>query len=437
MVTTNAHVKSAGVAVKVLKKLTPISVCESQLMELTGTVGAGLAADRDQQTADYLAGTLKPQIQQTPQVAAVGTDGGRIFTRAEAGRGVHQPAWKETKIACLQTMQSETFDVDPHPELPGCFADPANVAKVVREIKSIRNAKSASPDDGAGHAGDDASPTESNLWESLILPPESAMDAASNGSEDDRRQAACPEKPKRKNWRPRRVVRTCVGSVCSSDEFGPKVAAEAQRRNFFAAPRRAYLGDGSQWIWTLQQRYFPTFEPITDFVHPVTYIFESSRVVAGEGEQWALCVRWLTDCWQGRVSQVLDELRRWQTLHPSPPDEKLPNSDGRAIVSAAITYLSNNASRMNYPKYRQAGLPVTSAMVESLVKEFNYRVKGTEKAWNRGSRERGCEPILEVRNAVLCDDRDRLSEFILSRPGSAFYRPSTAKHASKSNATAA
>ncbi|MBW3600591.1 MAG: hypothetical protein KY475_25425, partial [Planctomycetes bacterium] len=268
MVTVNAHVKSGNVAVKVLKKVTPISVCESQLMELTETVGAELAADRVQQTADYLAGTLEPQVQQTPQVAAVGTDGGRIFTRTEAGRGVHQPAWKETKIASLLTMQSKVFEVDPHPELPGCFADPANVAKLVREIKSIRNAKPASPDDSAGHAGDGSSPTDSNLGESLVLPPESAIDAASNGSEDDRRQAACPAKAKRKNWRPRRVVRTCVASVCSSDEFGPKVAAEAQRRNFFAAPRRAYLGDGSQWIWTLQQRYFPTFEPITDFVHP-------------------------------------------------------------------------------------------------------------------------------------------------------------------------
>jgi len=433
MVTVNAHVKSGKVAVKVLKKVTPISVCESQLMELTETVGADLAENRDQQTADYQAGTLEPQVQQAPQVAVVGTDGGRIFTRAEAGRGVHQPAWKETKIACLLSMQSEVFEVDPHPDLPGCFADPANVAKLVREIKSIRNAKPASADDGAG---DGSSPTDRNLGESLILPPESAIDAASHGSEDVRRQAG-PEKPKRKDWRPRRVVRTCVGSICSSDEFGPKVAAEAQRRNFFAAPRRAYLGDGSPWIWTLQQRYFPTFEAIADFVHPTTYIFEASRVVAGEGEQWALCVRWLTDCWQGRVSQVLDELRSWQALHPSPPDEKLSDSDGRAIVNTAITYLSNNASRMNYPQYRQAGLPVTSAMVESLVKEFNYRVKGTEKAWNRGSRERGCETILEVRNAVLCDDSDRLSDFILSRPGCAFYRPSTAKHANESKATAA
>jgi hypothetical protein len=222
--------------------------------------------------------------------------------------------------------------------------------------------------------------------------------------------------------------------MCTSDKFGPQVAAEANRRRFFEAPRRAFLGDGLAWNWTLQQRYFPDFQPIVDFVHPMTYIYEASRVVASEGGSWALCVRSLEACWLGQVSSVLADLRRWQSLHPSPPGEKLADTDGRAIVAKAVRYLGNNESRMNYPQYRRAGLPVTSAMVESLIKEFNYRVKGSEKSWKRLS---GCESILQVRNAVLCDDGDRLSDFILSRPGCAYYRPSTAKNASKQDATAA
>ncbi len=36
---------------------------------------------------------------------------------------------------------------------------------------------------------------------------------------------------------------------------------------------------------------------------------------------------------------------------------------------------------MNYPQYRQAGLPTTSALMESLVKEISARVNGTEKFW--------------------------------------------------------
>jgi hypothetical protein len=79
---------------------------------------------------------------------------------------------------------------------------------------------------------------------------------------------------------------------------------------------------------------------------------------------------------------------------------------------------------MNYPAYRCAGLPVTSAMIESLIKEMNYRVKGTEKFWNR---PQGADHILHVRAASLCDN-DRLSQWILNRPGSYYYRTSTSQH---------
>ena len=51
----------------------------------------------------------------------------------------------------------------------------------------------------------------------------------------------------------------------------------------------------------------------------------------------------------------------------------------------AVGYFQNNVSRMNYPAYRQQGLPTTSAHMESFVKEMNARVKGTEKFWNDGA----------------------------------------------------
>ena len=93
-------------------------------------------------------------------------------------------------------------------------------------------------------------------------------------------------------------------------------------------------------------------------------------------------------------------------------------NDPREVLRRTVNYLSNNASRMDYPKYRQRGLPVTSAAVESLIKEFNYRVKGTERFWNRPE---GGEAILQVRAAVLSED-GRLEKHILSRPGQASRR---------------
>lgn len=443
VVTVNAHVKSAAVAVKVIKKLTPISISPSHLIDLTAIIGTELAEQRDRHAAQQRAGTLESAVPQVPQTVAVATDGGRIFTRAEeAGRGVHESAWKETKIACLTTFHSQPSAVDPHPELPGCFADQEGVGKLVREIKSIRQQASGLTPSDDQETSEDGAAEVSELLESLVLPADpldtpalaDPLSTAANTTTKKKSTAKSTKKNKSPDWRPRRLVRTCVSSMCNSDEFGPKVAAEARRRDFFQATRRAFLGDGLAWNWTLQKRWFPNFEPILDFIHPMTYVYEASRVMTDdESLSWPLCARWLEACWQGRVAEVLAELRHWQSLHPSPPDEKLADTDGRTIVSRAVTYLNNNAARMDYPRYRCWGLPVTSSMVESLIKEFNYRVKGSEKAWKRPS---GCEAILQVRNAVLCEDADRLSDFILSRPGCAFYRPSTAQRASEPNAIA-
>ena len=98
------------------------------------------------------------------------------------------------------------------------------------------------------------------------------------------------------------------------------------------------------------------------------------------------------------------------------PPKDCEDSDPRKVFAEAVTYFNNNASRMDYPRYRREGLPMTSAHMESLVKEVNYRVKGTEKFWNDGS---GGEAILQVRAAALCDD-DRLKQHMRSRPGNPF-----------------
>jgi hypothetical protein len=68
-------------------------------------------------------------------------------------------------------------------------------------------------------------------------------------------------------------------------------------------------------------------------------------------------------------------------------------------------------------------------MIESNIKDVNCRVKRTEKFWNRPAR---AEHLLQVRAAVLRDD-DRLSQWILNRPGSYFYRPSTSLAAAAPN----
>ena len=69
------------------------------------------------------------------------------------------------------------------------------------------------------------------------------------------------------------------------------------------------------------------------------------------------------------MGEVLDALAGWLRQQGIDVDAKLNADDSRQAVVDALRYLTNNRSRMNYPAYSCAGLPVTSALMESMVKE--------------------------------------------------------------------
>jgi len=81
------------------------------------------------------------------------------------------------------------------------------------------------------------------------------------------------------------------------------------------------------------------------------------------------------------------------------PDE--PETHPRQVVARTLTYLRNQQDKMRYDDYRRQGLPITSSLMESVVKQVNRRVKGTEKFWS----EDGAEALLQLRADQLSDDQ--------------------------------
>jgi hypothetical protein len=59
--------------------------------------------------------------------------------------------------------------------------------------------------------------------------------------------------------------------------------------------------------------------------------------------------------------------------------------------------------------------------MESLVKEVNHRINGTEMFWNDPA---GAEAILQIRAAAALSEDDRLSHHLATRPGTPFTRTS-------------
>jgi hypothetical protein len=366
-----------------------LSISARHVQQLTQEVGADLAQIRDEQVAKRGRRELSPRVATTPEVVAVEVDGGRLRTRAaDSGRGVHEAQNKEDKIACLVTLQSVAQAEDPQPEPPPSFLQPRRIVRLVQQMAG----QASDP-----LAGGDETPAEPAQQE----PPAAALD------------------PQAEPWSPRRLVRTCVASMVASRSFGPLMAAEAQSRDFYAAQRRAFVADGQAYNWSIHRGYFPDFVPIVDLLHVVCYLFKTAQAVEGEAQRWPLYLRWLRLCWQGEAAEVVTQMERYQEwIGQPPPQEDLPATDPRRLLAEALSYLRNNAGRMDYPRYRREGLPTTSSLVESLVGEFNARVKGKQKFWNRPA---GAEAMLQVRAALLSED-GRLERYFAERLGSPYRR---------------
>lgn len=351
-------------------------VSSRNLGRVVEEVGGELVAQRDAAVDDFTHHRRKAEgTDPKHELAAVFVDGGRIQIRDATpglGPGVHNECWKEDKIARLQTMTSPTHTQDPCPEPPPCF------------FKPILHSS----------AKTDASESSRDLNAFLDCSPSSAP----------------APKPV---WQPQPRSRTCVGTMRPLDEFRWMVQAEAKRRHFYGAKKKAFVADGSSGNWSLRDRHFPDFEPIVDFVHAAEYLHDAAQVL---GCQTRGC-QWVRDVWQGHARAVIDQLRHAldergigeQTLDEKHPCHKLQR---------AWTYLTNNADKMDYPRYRRNGLPTTSSLIESQVKEINARVKGSEKFWY----ETNAEAMLQLICGTLGEDGPTLEDHFQNRPTSPFRR---------------
>lgn len=370
-----AEVRSFGRTEATIQKVLGLNVSDSTVRRLAKQVGQELAE------LDQSDGRTDGKEAVVPDLAIVSCDGGRIRTReAGCGRGVHlsgENGWRETKNASFERMRKDdqhTDGDDPCLTLPTSFRTTEKVTNITE--KTVPN------------TGD---PTEIA------------------------KERVVYEGPKR-------VLRTAISSMACSDEFGPMMKREAQRRRFDDAPLRAFIGDGLNWNWSIWKSHFSTFIPILDFIHAIQYVFTAAMALhSNETDGWANYVKLITWCWQGKVAFVIEELTTRCRERGIDPARPVSDDDPHKPIHDAVRYLTNNRSRMDYPRYRRLGLPVTSAPMESLIKQVNSRVKGTEMFWDDPD---GAEAILQLKAAALSDD-DRLDNYLAKRPGWHFQRRSS------------
>jgi hypothetical protein len=363
-----------------LRDLAGISISPTHLERLSERIGSEWADARDAEVATFRAGQLRCAVAHSASVSAAMLDGGRVRIRAdERPRGVHEPQWHETKVACCLSLSGRMQAADPQPEPPSKLLDPPPVVRLAAELKA----------------------------------------RGGTAAIERRRSAKLPKKRRRRRRKHRRQrgttprLRTVVATTLDSESFGWQVAAEVQRRGLDRADRKACVCDGQKYNWTIFDLHLLPlgFVAILDFLHLVVYLYAASHVVRPKGTfaAWKLYERWARWAWSGQVNLLLAALREASERLGAPPSDAAED-DPRAIVAEAWHYVENNRARMDYPRYRRLSLPISSAPVESLIKQLNRRIKGSEKFWLCG----GAEKILQVRAAYLSED-DRVDR-LWSRP---------------------
>jgi hypothetical protein len=379
-----------------LQVLAGLKIPEKQVERLTKSIGQERLEQRESQVQAFLERPLMERVAapaSAPKLAVVSMDGGRIQIldrqapaaepsdtgacqrpapasapeppedEGEADQDPHRHGhWREDKIGLLMTMTSEESREDPCPKIPETFVNPLKIPKLVREIKRGL---------AAGEGG---------VSEPVEDDPVSPLEE-------------CAE------YTPPKVrLKSMVGTRAGAKRFGAILAAAAFARGFFGAQRKAFVADGAETNWTTHRQWFSDFVPILDFIHALTYVFSAAMAGRGFRQGWEAYARWITLVWQGRVAEVIAELEQRQKELGLPGAEDSETSP-RQVVADALRYLKNNQGRMNYDEYRRRGLPLVSSHVESTVKQFNRRVKGTEKFWS----EPGAEALLQLRADYLSE----------------------------------
>jgi hypothetical protein len=380
-----------------LEQLADLAVSAKQVERVCRRIGGERVAQRDAEVAAFQALPLVEKFQapagvEAADLAVVMADGGRLQILDRAAPSAVEPPpvaaapaatspaatadeaweqektppghWREDKVGLLLTMKSAVSATDPCPELPDAFVDAARIPELVRELSR------------------------------QVKRPEEQTEVAVEA------EAAEPAAALAAAYQPPQVVqRQVLASRQRWPSFAPIVAAAAWAWGFQAAARKAFVGDGSANHWRLQRRFFGSFVAILDFIHALSYVYAAATAGRSRAAGWVCYREWIGWVWQGQVCRVIAALRERQSELGLPEEPDEPETSPRQVVARTLTYLTNQQDKMHYDEYRRQGLPITSSLIESVVKQVNRRVKGTEKFWS----EEGAEALLQLRADYLSD----------------------------------
>jgi hypothetical protein len=174
------------------------------------------------------------------------------------------------------------------------------------------------------------------------------------------------------------------------------LSREAQKRGY-GKKRTLFLGDGSEHIWRMQQKYFPEAEVCIDWCHVVEKLWMAGECLYEEGsdelKKWM--AKQTTRLRRGKSTAIIDELEQLleQTSKTGPG-----NKGKRRRLEKALKYLTDHRARLRYAELRRDDLDIGTGAVEGAVRNLvGIRLDGPGMRWSRQRSER----VLHLRCILL------------------------------------
>ena len=182
---------------------------------------------------------------------------------------------------------------------------------------------------------------------------------------------------------------TYFGAIESAETFGARLYGEAVRRGVNTSKEVVVIGDGAKWIWNLAAIHFPNAIEIVDMFHAKEHVWDIIKQTVPDEQTRQLHKK---DCYELlEKGDICSLTARLESL-PSASDEQ------SKAISREIGYFSENVARMQYAKFKEAGLFVGSGVIEAACKNvIGKRLKQSGMHWSL----RGANSIIALRCSVL------------------------------------
>lgn len=176
-----------------------------------------------------------------------------------------------------------------------------------------------------------------------------------------------------------RLVRVTRHGVNKAGRMLRQMSGDVHLRR---AGQIAAVTDGAEWIARLIDANLPgNTTAILDYYHASQHVHQCRRVVFGEQDAAG-------GAWAGRVAeQMLNQPFEplWQTLVEIRCRFKSPAK--RRALDELMHYLTQRREKVNYARFKAAGLDIGSGPTESMCKSLSRRMKGIGMRWTASNAE--------------------------------------------------